>query len=628
MAGDVFGNGMLMSPHIKLVAAFNHKHIFIDPNPDPAISYAERKRLFDLPRSNWSDYNATLISKGGGVYERSAKSIRLTPEMKIAFNLQGDYLVPNDLIHAILQSPVDLIWNGGIGTFVKSSKEDNLNAGDRANDAIRVNANALKAKMIAEGGNLGMTQLARIEYSLHGGIVNTDFIDNSAGVDCSDHEVNIKILLNQMIMAKKMTKPDRNKLLKKMTQEVADLVLQDNYEQTQIISLEISQAQHKMDLFRHYMNELEKQNRLNRSLEYLPTDAEMIERKANNQPLTRPEIAVLLAYSKMYLKKDILPIDLLDEPYFDKYLFSAFPAILEQKFSTELKKHSLRKEIIATQLTKSIVDRMGVHFVERLHQETGASTEFIIKAFVIAQEVFQMNSLWNQITALDYQINSEVQYRMMLQVYYLIRRSTRWLLRNRKPNLHIQRTIDTLTPPIQELSEHLTNFLDDAGREGLGHVVSYYLDQGVPEKLAKQIASCNALFTAFDITEAAHKDQLDLAETAKTYYRLGQQLELNTLRDLMNAYPIDNTWDELARAGFRDDIDRVQRKLTARLLTRKATDLKRKNLDDCIHAWIHRHAFLTGRWKTLLAELKASEVVGFVKYSVVLRELFDFAQAA
>ena len=628
MSGDVFGNGMLLSKHTKLLAAYNHMHIFLDPDPDPAISFEERKRLFNLPRSTWLDYNPELISKGGGIFNRSAKSIKLTPEIKAMLNIKKDSLVPNDLIKAILKAPVDLIWNGGIGTFVKSTQETHADAGDRSNDAIRLDATELTARVIAEGGNLGMTQLARIEYSLQGGVVNTDFIDNSAGVDCSDHEVNIKILLNSLISEGSMTKEERNKLLEKMTDEVAELVLVDNYDQTQMLSLESSVAQQTVDLFRQYMNDLEKTGRLDRKLEYLPDDKTLLERKATNKPLTRPEIAMLLAYSKMYLKQDILACDVPDDPQFDKYLLTAFPEPLREKYLPQMKEHSLRREIVATQLCKSITDRMGINFIERLQRETGASVDFIIRAFAIAESIYHMEDLWQQITILDNKIDPAIQYRMMLQIYYLIRRATRWFLRNRKPHLDIQKTIADFIPSIDEMTKSLPQLLDGQNKEAFDAAITYLAEQGVPEKLARSVASCNALFTSLDIVEAAQRYELDLSDVAKTYYLLGNRLELNWLRELMNSYIVENQWDELARAGFRDDLDRVQRKLSARVLTLKIKEVKGRNIEERVDIWINRYQFLMERWQKLLTDIKSSDMVGFVTYSVVLRELFDFAQAA
>ncbi len=628
MGGDVFGNGMLRSKHTKLIGAFNHIHIFLDPDPNPAISFEERKRLFALPRSSWLDYNPELISAGGGVFSRTAKTIKLTPEIKQALNTKKDSMAPNELIRAILKAPVDLIWNGGIGTFVKATSESHADAGDRTNDAIRLDAPEINARVIAEGGNLGMTQLARIEYSLHGGIVNTDFVDNSAGVDCSDHEVNIKILLNSLIASGEMKKEQRNKLLEKMTDEVAHLVLLDNYDQTLMLSLEASVAQQTMDLFRQYINDLEKVGRLDRKLEFLPDEKTLLERKINSKPLTRPEIALLLAYCKMYLKQDILATNVPEDPYFDQYLLTAFPKPLREKYFPQMKEHSLRREIVATQLCKAISDRMGTYFVDRLQRETGASTDFIIRAFSIAVNIFHMEETWQQITALDYKIQTIVQYRMMLQIYYLIRRTTRWFLRNRKPGIEIQKTIDTFEHDVALLYKQLPLLLDGVDKEAYDAGVTYLLEHNVPEKLAIKLAGCNAMFTSLDIIEASHKYNIDLAETAKTYYILGNQLDLNWLRESMNSYEVASQWDELARAGFRDDLDRVQRKLCARVLTLKTKDVKGKDIQERINIWINRHQFLSERWQKLMGDIKSSDMGGFVTYSVVLRELFDFVQAA
>ena len=628
MSGDVFGNGMLLSKHTKLLGAFNHVHIFLDPDPDPAISYEERKRLFSLPRSGWKDYNPELISTGGGVFERTAKSIKLSPEIKFILNTKKDSMSPNELIRSMLKSSVDLIWNGGIGTFFKSTQETHLDVGDRTNDNIRIDANEVNARVVAEGGNLGVTQLARIEYSLQGGIINTDFIDNSAGVDCSDHEVNIKILLNRLIADGQMTLEQRNKLLEKMTDEVSALVLLDNYEQTQILSLETSVSQQTMDLFRQYMNTMEKLERLDRKLESLPDDKALLERKASNKPLTRPEIAMLLAYSKMYLKQDILASDLPEDPYFEKFLLTAFPKPLREKYFEQMKEHSLRREIIATQLCKSTSDRMGVNFVERLQRETGASTAFVIRAFSVAENIFGMNEIWDQIMALDYKVSQNIQYRMMLQTYYLIRRATRWFLRNRKGNLPIQKTIDDFAPRIAELAKRLPHVLDAPDKEAYDAAFEYLMEQGVPEKLSRHMAGYNMLFTSLDIVEASTKDNLELSEVAKTYYLLGNKLELNWLRELMNSYNIENQWDELARAGFRDDLDRLQSRLSSRVLNVKSKTSTEKNTNERFESWINRYQFVLERWQKLISDVKATDNQNFVTYSVVLRELLVFTQAA
>lgn len=628
MAGDVFGNGMLMSRHTKLLAAFNHLHIFVDPNPDPLKSYNERKRLFQLPRSNWTDYNPELISPGGGVFSRSAKSIKLTPEMKAALDVTNDALSPNELIRAILKAPVDLIWNGGIGTFVKATQETQADAGDRTNDAIRLDAPELRARVIAEGGNLGMTQSARIEYSLNGGIVNTDFIDNSAGVDCSDHEVNIKILLNKLVAEGKLNMQDRNQLLEAMTDEVAALVLADNYDQTLMLSLESAVSLQTTDFLRQYMNDLEKTGRLDRKLEFLPDNKQLQERKINEQPLTRPELAVLLAYCKMYLKRDLLDTNVADDPYFDKYLATAFPKPICDKYPEQMRTHSLRREIISTQLAKAITDRMGINYLDRLHRETGANMDFIIRCFVIAENVFNLEGLWKQITDLDNKVESAVQYRMMLQLYHLIRRATRWFVRNRKQNLEIPATIELFAPNVAELTNQLPQLLDAPDKEALEAVIADYVSKGVPPELARSVANSQVLFTSLDIIEAARKYELGLTEVARTYYLLGNRLELNYLREMMNAYVIGSQWDELARSGFRDDLDRAQRKLSARVLSMKGKNGKSvSTIEDKIDNWVKRYQFLLDRWQKLLADIKSSDIVGFVTYSVVLRELFEFAQA-
>jgi glutamate dehydrogenase len=627
MSGDVFGNGMLMSEHIRLIAAFDHRHIFVDPNPNAKISFEERKRLFNLPRSTWLDYNPELISAGGGIYSRTAKFIKISPELQAVLQTDKTSLMPNELIRALLTAEIDLIFNGGIGTFVKASHESHLDAGDRTSDAIRVNGNELRARVVCEGGNLGFTQAGRIEYSLNGGIMYTDFIDNSAGVDCSDHEVNIKILLNKVISDGNMTLEERNVLLEQMTDEVAQLVLRDNYEQTQILSLEASVSSQTIDLFRRYISELEKRGRLNRQLEFIPDEKALLERKANGLGLTRPEIAVLIAYCKMFLKQDILASDVPDEPYFVNHLKLAFPGVLSEKFLPQMKEHSLRREIIATQIAKNITDRMGINYVERLQRETGASVAFIIRAFTIAEALFGMFDLWHQIEALDNKVSVATQHKMMLQIYFLIRRASRWFLRNRKPDLDIAATIDHFAKPIADLVNQLPKLLNEADLEHLNIHVQAYKDEGVPEELAIRIAHCETLFTSLDIVEAATMNGFDIADVAKTYFALDASLELYWLKTQINSYPIENQWDELARSGFRDDLDRVQRKLCVSVLKLKAKKAASKTIDERIDAWLDQHKRLVDRWQTLLTEIKSSNNAGFVTYSVILRELFDFAQA-
>src|SRR3990167_1847174 len=592
---------MLLSKHIKLIGAFDHRHIFLDPSPDTEKSYQERSRLFQFPRSSWQDYNASLISKGGGIYSRQAKSIVISPEIKEILKIDKDRFVPNELVRALLKAPVDLIWNGGIGTFVKSSQESHLDVGDKTNDSVRINGKEVRARVIAEGGNLGLTQLARIEYSLYGGIIYTDFIDNSAGVNCSDHEVNIKVLLNKLVANKSMLLKERNFILEQMTEEVASLVLRDNYEQTQMLSLEASVAQQTMDLFRRYIRELELIGHLDRKLEGLPQDQMIVERKASNKPLTRPEIAMLLAYCKIFLKQDILASAIPEDVFFTKYLFLEFPKLLCQKYPDEINHHSLRREIIATQLSKSITDRMGINFVERLVRETGAPVEFVLRAYVIAEGIFQAETLWNKIETLDNQVEPEIQKKMMLQIYYLIRRASRWFLRNRKPGIHVQATIDDFFDPIQQLIKFLPEVLPSSDKIALDHDLKAYCDQNVPELIALQVSTCSVLFTSLDIVEASKKSHLPLQDLAKIYYLLGIRLELNWLRELMNSYVVDDQWDELARSGFRDDLDCVQRKLSISVLKLKSSS-ELLSIDEQIDYWMKKYKFLMERWKNLLTD--------------------------
>lgn len=627
MSGDVFGNGMLLSKHIKLLAAFNHEHIFVDPDPDPLLSFDERQRLFNLPRSLWSDYNSKLISKGGGIFSRLAKSIKMTQEIKNVFAIEADYLIPNEFIKAILKAPVTLIWNGGIGTFIKASYETHAEVGDRSNDAIRIDAPEVKAKVIGEGGNLGVTQLGRIEYSLNGGIVYTDFIDNSAGVDCSDHEVNIKILLNKLVIDKQMTLNKRNKLLEAMTNEVIELVLRDNYEQTQILSLEASVALQTMDLFTRYMQELEKSGRLNRKLEFLPNNKILLERKANGQGLTRPEIAILISYCKLYLKQSILLTNIPEVPYFTHYLLLAFPPLLQKKYLQAMKEHPLKREIIATQIAKQMTDHMGINFVERLHRETGAPIAFIIRAYFVALEIYGVSTLWPQIESLDAVVSIAVQQKMMLQIYYLLRRATRWFLRNRKENLNMEKTIKEFSPSITELIKLLPALLTETDALALKTETDYYISQGVPNALAKKIACCNILFSSLDIVQASAGNRLPMQDVAKMYYSLSTLMDLNWLREQMNAYSMENQWDELARSNFRDDLDYAQRELSVNILNyAKAHKLKNKTTNEKINALFTQNNSLIQRWQTFINEIKSGNYGGFVAYSVILRELIDLAQ--
>ena len=423
MSGDVFGNGMLLSEHIALVAAFDHRHIFIDPAPDVAISYAERQRLFELPRSSWDDYDKRLISAGGGVYPRSAKSIKLPPQARAALGTEAEELTPAELLRVVLLAPVDLLYNGGIGTYLKANFETHAQVGDKASDAFRVNGGELRCKVLAEGGNLGATQNGRIEFAQKGGRVYTDAIDNSAGVDCSDHEVNIKILLDRVVEAGDLTLKQRNELLASMTDEVAALVLTDNYYQGQSIDVALYRPLYLLDGQQGLMQSLAAAGRLNRAIEFLPGDEEILRRRAHKQGLTAPEGAVVLAYAKMWLFDELIASNLPDDPYFSQALQAYFPQVLNEKFAEAIAAHPLKREIIATAVGNAVLNRAGATFVHYVATEVNAGAADVVRAYTLAREIFDLEALWDRIDKLDDRVNSALQLDLLSQLTTIAQRA-------------------------------------------------------------------------------------------------------------------------------------------------------------------------------------------------------------
>jgi glutamate dehydrogenase len=626
MSGDVFGNGLLMSPNMKLIAAFNGIHIFIDPNPDLTKSYEERKRLFNLPRSGWDDYNRELLSKGGNIFNRSLKSIELSPEAQAALNFPQALVEPNALITAILKAPVDLIWNGGIGTYVKGSEETNLEVGDRANDAIRINGKDLRCKVVGEGGNLGWTQLARIEYALQNGQINTDFIDNSGGVDCSDHEVNIKILLDDVVKKGNMTEPQRNVLLAEMTEQVAKLVLLDNYRQVRAITLATNQSFEYLSLYIRYINDQEQAGRINRQLEFLPDNKTLLERKTAGKGLTRPEIAVLLSYSKIILKEEILKSDLINDSYVAKYVAFAFPQRLREQYADAMKQHRLYKEIIATQLSNALVNDMGIAFVYQLSDETGASVVTIVRAYIIMHEVFAMAEVRRNIDALEEVTHDTPElatnFAMVADYVRLIRRATRWLLRNRRPPYDIATTIDYFAKVMPTISKRLPELLIGTEKEFYDAHLQKLLAHHAPEALAREVAGARYIYSALNIIDLATQHQAELQDVATIYFMLADRLELVWFREKINAYPVDNHWTVLARASFKNDLDIQQRALTLSVLQHKT---KVKNVAVRINTWMEQHQVLLERWQAVITELRANTVVEATMLAVAIRELSDLA---
>ncbi len=622
MSGDVFGNGMLQSDHIKLVAAFNHQHIFLDPDPNPAQSFAERQRLFNLPRSTWEDYNSKLISKGGGIFKRTEKSITLTPEIKTLLNINVDTIVPSDLIRAILMAEVDLLWNGGIGTYVKATNEKNSDVGDRTNDAVRVNGYELRCKAVGEGGNLGFTQLGRVEYELNGGLIYTDFIDNSAGVNCSDHEVNIKILLNQIVVSGDMTEKQRNNLLAQMTDEVAELVLKDNFYQPKAISLAAAQAVSNLELYYWYINQLEHTGKIDRALEFLPDNKALMERKLLNKGLTRPELAILLSYSKNILKDELLRSSVPEDPHLQKMLEIEFPLPLRKKFRSQMEQHSLKREIISTQLSNLIPNRMGATFVDRLHDETGSTVPEIVRAYAAAREIFSIRELISDIEAIDNILPIPVEAKMTTSLYRLMRRVIRWLLRHYEPDFDIQAVIDKFAPSVAEFHQNIAHWLIGSGAANLTTEIAQLIEAGSPHDLATKIATTSALFPALDIIEITQKTQSPLDKVATIYFSLGENLELDWLRNLILAHPVENHWDALARAALRDDLDWQQKYLTLSVLQIKSKDTAPSLLKE----WSLQNQSLIERWQTMLNDLRRSSAPNFIIFFVAVRELMDLGK--
>lgn len=618
MSGDVFGNGMLYSKHTQLLAAFDHRDIFLDPNPKPEIAYQERKRLFNLPTSSWQDYNIKLLSKGGGVYSRSLKTITLSPEIKKALAIQANALTPHELIRAILTAPVDLLYNGGIGTYVKASSESQSDVGDKTNEFCRVNGGELRCKVVGEGGNLGLTQLGRIEYALNGGLLNTDFIDNSGGVDCSDHEVNIKILLNKEMLAGKITEKNRNQLLMKMTQEIADLVLADNYHQAFAMSFASLETSQHFSALQNCLNELEKNARLDRVVEFLPDDKKLLERKAAGLKLTSPELAVIFAHTKIYIKNELLKSNIMDDPYLSKIIETAFPPLLAKKYAQAIMNHDLRREIIATQLSNTVVNRMGITFVQSLQSETGATVAEIVKAYAVASEAFEIPALQKMIEQLDFQISVSLQYELLHHLRRLMMISTRWFLQEKRLQKdteqiiqHYQKNIQILEPVIPQLMVGMTkNYLDA--------LTDQFMSAGLTQAFAKRVAVARALYASLNIIEIATSQKLDLIKTATMYFSVGKEFNFVWFRDQIGADVREGFWNALAKLTLRDDLDALQRKLSIAILNHNK---KETNLEVLWHQWVNHHQRSFERWEKLQAMLHGVGDYDYAMFFIALREL-------
>jgi glutamate dehydrogenase len=617
MSGDVFGNGMLLSKHIKLIAAFDHRHIFLDPNPDPRTSFLEHSRMFDLPRSSWMDYDVKLISMGGGVYSRSAKSIALTPQVKQVLDIQADALTPSELITAILKAPVDLLYNGGIGTYVKASTQTHADVGDRANDAIRVNGDELRCRVVAEGGNLGLTQLGRIEYALHGGKINTDAIDNSGGVDCSDHEVNIKILLNSVVAEGELTLKQRDQLLAEMTEEVAQLVLRDNYLQTQSLSVSGARGATLLDAQQRFIRALERKGKLNRELEFLPSDEQIEERKAAKIGLTSPERAVLLAYSKLSLF-DELASALPEDAYFVGALERYFPIPLRTRYREYIARHPLRREMICTYVTNSMINRVGATFVHWVQDETGARADEVVRAYLMTREVFDLVGMWKAVEALDNKIPDATQTAMLMEGERLVSRGTRWFLRNRKYHDDMTGSINLFAPSVSTVAAKLEGLIAENDAALNKQAQTRLTTAGVPDELAKRVASFDTLVAGLDIVEVANSSSVSVESVAQTYFALSGRLQLGWLRAHIALLSADSHWQTLAKAALRDDLASIQRRLTRTIVQQHDAA---NGPDARIKAWESQCRGTLERSRRVMTDLQAGGAPDLAMLSVALREL-------
>jgi len=605
------------------VGAFNHLHIFIDPSPDAKVSFEERRRLFNLPRCVWADYDASKISQGGGVFSRKAKSVTLSKEMKQLFSVSKDKMTPDELIKTLLTLDVDLLWSAGIGTFVKATDETNFEVSDRANDALRVDGASLRCKVVGEGGNLGFTQKARIQYDLHGGRICTDFIDNSAGVDCSDHEVNIKILLNHLVAKRKLSLPDRNALLAKMTKEVSALVLRDNYRQTQAISLSYYHAAQNLDLYIRVLCDVTQRCKIDSELENLPSLQVLLDRKQVGKGITRPELSMLMAHIKIYLKQMVLDSGMLDKGYFKTYLYREFPSNLYDDYKHVIDRHYLKNEIIATQLSNTVIDQMGITFLTRLQEETGASMLAIIKAFIITKNIFNKDALWEAIELLDLKVEANVQFEMMKLITQLIRRGVRWFLCNHDHDLSVQKTIEHFKPLIDELSGSLLDYLSQESQAMMLNKAEGFVKKGVPEKIAHAVAFCHVLLPSLDLVDTVMVTKKSLAQVASAYFYLGDLFDFAWLRNELTKLSVTGAWDALALVGFRDDLDRLQHVFTIKALKFSS---KERNISKHVLDWFNSKRAIVNRFELIKSNMRSSSLVDPVMISVGLRELFEIAR--
>lgn len=586
MGGDVFGNGMLQSEKIRLVGAFNHMHIFCDPDPNPAVSFKERARLFDAVKG-WGDYDTSKLSAGGRIFLRSEKYLKLTPQICKRFGLEQDTIAPNDLIRVMLGARVDLLFFGGIGTYIKSSAETHADAGDRSNDALRVDAADVRAKVIGEGANLALTQRGRIELARKGGRLNTDFIDNSAGVDTSDHEVNIKILLSEVMRkpAHKMTRAGRDKLLSGMTDDVAHHVLMDNYYQTQALSLLEHQAADLLPEHADFMRSMEKAGLLNRKVEFLPDDEEIVERLRLRKGLTRPELSLIVSYSKLAFTNDLLDSKLPDDPSMMDWVEGYFPETLRKKFKPEIASHQLRREIIATAVSNTIINRLGPTFVRKVTERTGADSADVANAYLIVRDAFGLATLWESIEALDNKAPALTQIKAILKTARLAERETYWILTRLGRKADRIKDGAQFSAAVAELRKNIGRILSPDVLKNMDMRVEEWRSNGLPDKLAREIALLPLIGAAFDLIKISQSLRVDITKAAQVYFALGSLFHFERLRLKAQNMGSDNPDLSGVMRGLVDSFNMIQSDMTARVLS----DAGKKPFNgDLVSYWVER----------------------------------------
>ena len=619
MSGDVFGNGMLLSRQIRLIAAFDHRHIFIDPSPDPAASWAERKRLFDLPRSSWMDFDKSRISAGGGVYDRAAKSIALSPEAQKAVGLEGAHASPVDLMRAILKAEVDLLYFGGIGTYVKASSESHAEVGDRATDALRIDGKEVRARVVGEGANLGFTQRGRIEAAIEGRKINTDALDNSAGVDTSDHEVNIKIATGEAIARGMLAAADRDALLFSMTDEIAALVLRNNYQQSQSVSVTETMAGEEHDRLERFMRALERQGRLDRAVEFLPDSNTMRTRGLARQFLTRPELCVLLAYAKIDLHDEILVSDLPDDPLLEGELLRYFPTALQEKFEPAIRAHRLRREIAALQVVNSLVNRCGPTFVRNVGQRTGAPAAAIARAFAVVRDAWRLRDLWGEVEALDPTLKAEAQTCMLVASQRFLTRTVQWTLKRLPQPLDTMAATESLRGAVAALGELPASLIGEAESKALGERAAAFEKMGAPAALARRAAALETLAAAGDLLQAARAANVDIEQAARLYFRIGERLALAPLRAAAEKLPREGQWPAQAALAAQDELAALQADLLASAL--RVAGTAANDPEAALAQWAEPRKLALDRVGRLREEFTAATAVDLAMLAVANSEL-------